>query len=65
MTSIKNSILTTDESNFVVGAVLRQMHSGIDLPVAYASTTHNATETRLSQRKSNSLSCGPTNISDH
>jgi hypothetical protein len=44
----KSFILTTDASNFALGAVLSQNHSNHDLPVAYASRTLNRQEVNLS-----------------
>lgn len=35
----KNFILTTDASNYALGAVLSQGDIGLDLPISYASTT--------------------------
>jgi hypothetical protein len=40
--------LTTDASNFAIGAVLSQTKNGADLPIAYASRTLNDSETRYS-----------------
>lgn len=40
--------LTTDASNFAIGAVLSQGKIGSDLPVAYASRTLNTSETNYS-----------------
>lgn len=44
----KPFILTTDASNVAVGAVLSQVNSQSDLPVAFASRTLNETESRYS-----------------
>lgn len=41
-------ILTTDASNFALGAVLSQGNVGNDLPICYASRTLNDCETRYS-----------------
>lgn len=40
--------LTTDASNFAIGAVLSQGKIGSDLPIAYASRTLNTSETNYS-----------------
>ena len=40
----KEFIFTTDDSNFVVGAVLSQGQIGKDRPIAYASRTLNKSE---------------------
>lgn len=44
----RDFILTTDASNFAIGAILSQTYGHSDLPVAYASRTLNETETHLS-----------------
>lgn len=44
----KPFILTTDASNYAIGAVLSQGEPKKDLPIAYASRTLNAAETRYS-----------------
>lgn len=44
----KPFVLTTDASNFAIGAVLSQGTIGSDMPVAYASRTLNDAETRYS-----------------
>ena len=44
----KPFIVTTDASNFALGAILSQGVPGSDKPVAYASRTLNDTETRYS-----------------
>lgn len=44
----KTFILTTDASNFAIGAVLSQGAIGSDKPVAYASRTLSDTETKYS-----------------
>lgn len=44
----KPFVLTTDASNFAVGAVLSQGPKGNDKPIAYASRTLNDAETRYS-----------------
>lgn len=44
----KPFILTTDASNYAIGAVLSQGTIGNDKPVAYASRTLNGTETKYS-----------------
>lgn len=44
----KPFILTTDASNFAIGAVLSQGKVGSDLPIAYASRTLNTSETNYS-----------------
>lgn len=44
----KTFILTTDASNFAIGAVLSQGSIGSDKPIAYASRTLNDAETRYS-----------------
>lgn len=44
----KPFVLTTDASNFAIGAVLSQGPIGSDKPVAYASRTLNDAETRYS-----------------
>lgn len=44
----KPFILTTDASNFAIGAVLSQGAIGSDKPIAYASRTLSDTETRYS-----------------
>lgn len=41
-------LLTTDASNYAIGAVLSQGKVGSDLPIAYASRTLNASETNYS-----------------
>lgn len=41
----KPFILTTDASNYAIGAILSQGKVGSDLPVAYASRTLNSSET--------------------
>lgn len=44
----KEFILTTDASNYAVGAILSQIKNGADLPIAYASRTLNKSETQYS-----------------
>lgn len=44
----KPFVLTTDASNFAIGAVLSQGKIGSDLPIAYASRTLNVSETNYS-----------------
>ena len=44
----KPFVLTTDASNFAIGAVLSQGKIGSDLPIAYASRALNASETNYS-----------------
>lgn len=44
----KSFIVTTDASNYAIGAVLSQGDIGKDLPIAYASRTLNDTETNYS-----------------
>lgn len=44
----KPSILTTDASDYAVGAVLSHGEIGKDLPISYASRTQNDAETRYS-----------------
>jgi hypothetical protein len=44
----KPFILTTDASNFAIGAILSQGNIGTDLPVAYASRTLNPAECNYS-----------------
>lgn len=44
----KDFVLTTDASNFAIGAVLSQGTIGSDKPIAYASRTLNSSETNYS-----------------
>lgn len=44
----KEFILTTDASNFAIGAILSQIKNGNDLPIAYASRTLNTSEINYS-----------------
>lgn len=52
----KEFILTTDASNFSIGAVLSQNHSGSDLPIAYASRTLNRAESNYNTTERELLS---------
>lgn len=51
----KPFVLTTDASNFAVGAVLSQVHEGRDHPVAFASRTLNKHEINYSTTEKEAL----------
>ena len=48
-------ILTTDASDFALGAVLSQIQNGIERPIAFASRTLNDTETRYATNEKEAL----------
>lgn len=48
-------ILTTDASNYALGAVLSQIHNKIEKPIAFASRTLNKTETNYSTTEKEAL----------
>jgi hypothetical protein len=51
----KPFILTTDASNYAIGAVLSQGKIGSDLPVGYASRTLNSSEQQYITTKANTI----------
>lgn len=52
----KEFLLTTDASDYAIGAVLSQGEVGKDLPIAYASRTLNKAETNYSTTEKEALS---------
>lgn len=51
----RNFILTTDASDFALGAVLSQVQDGVERPIAFASRTLNETESKYATNEKEAL----------
>ena len=51
------ALLTCDASNYAVGAVLSQLHNGMERPIAFASRALNSAEQKYSVGEREALAC--------